>query len=111
MDDKLQSIYYDDYNDITDEEKGKMGEKYNPKNLLLKGQGFIEGKSKSQPEETIAEKVKLRRRKAYDDSDEFIDIPDMPPLEGDEEEVKKGKGLRILTPNKFLIRLPILLAK
>ena len=71
-------------------------------NLLIKGTRFIElkkedkEKSKSQPEETIAEKVKLRRQKAddkdysdtsslevdkrYDDSDEFIVIPDMPLL-------------------------------
>ena len=34
----------------------------------------------------------------------------MPPLEGDEE-VKEGKGLKILTPNKLLTRLPILLAQ
>ena len=34
----------------------------------------------------------------------------MPPLEGDEE-VKEGKGLKILTPNKFLTRLSILLAQ
>ena len=40
--------------------------------------------------------------------DEFIDIPDIPPLEGDEEE---GKGLRMLTLNKLLTRLPILLAQ
>ena len=38
---KLLSIYYDNYNDITDEEKEKMGEKYNPKNLLIKGQRFV----------------------------------------------------------------------
>ena len=54
---KLLSIYYDDYNDIIDEEKEYMGEKYNPKNLLLKGQRFIESKkeekSKSQAEETM----------------------------------------------------------
>ena len=54
---KLLSIYYDDYNEIADEEKEKMGEKYNPKNLLLKGQRFIESKkeekSKSQAEETM----------------------------------------------------------
>ena len=71
-------------------------------NLLIKGTRFIElkkedkEKSKSQPEETIAEKVKLRRQKAddkdysdtsslevdkrYDDSDKFIVIPDMPLL-------------------------------
>ena len=35
----------------------------------------------------------------------------MPPLESDEEEVKERKGLKILTPNKLLIRLPILLAQ
>ena len=35
----------------------------------------------------------------------------MPPLEGDEEEVKEGKRLKILTPNKLLTRLPILLAQ
>ena len=35
----------------------------------------------------------------------------MPPLEGDEEKVKEGKGLKILTSNKLLTRLPILLAQ
>ena len=124
---KLLTIYYD-YNDITNEEKEKMGEKYNPKNLLSKDQRFIESKkeekSKSQSEESIAERVKFRRQKAHvkdifdtssfsshDASDENNDIPDMPPLEGDEEEVKEGKGLKILTPNKPLTRLPILLAQ
>ena len=42
---------------------------------------------------------------------DFEDLPPMPPLEGDEEEVKEGKELKILTPNKLLIRLPILLAQ
>ena len=32
----------------------------------------------------------------------------MPPLEGDEEEVKEEKELKMLTPNKLLTRLPIL---
>ena len=35
----------------------------------------------------------------------------MPPLEGDEEELKERKGLKMLTPNKLLTRFPILLAK
>ena len=35
----------------------------------------------------------------------------MPPLEGDEEEVKDRKWLKILTPNKLLTRLPIILAQ
>ena len=34
----------------------------------------------------------------------------MPPLEGEEEEVKEGKGLRIVTPNKLLTKRSILLA-
>ena len=34
----------------------------------------------------------------------------MPPL-GDEEEVKKGKGLKILTPKKLLTRPQTLLAE
>ena len=96
--------------------------------VLIKGYRFInlknEEKSKSQPEESITERVKLRRQKTYDkelfdrssnstdeNNDEFIDITDTPPLEGDEEGVKEGEGLEILTPNKFLSRLPILLAQ
>ena len=35
----------------------------------------------------------------------------MLPLEGDQEEVKEGKELKILAPNKLLSRLPILLAQ
>ena len=31
----------------------------------------------------------------------------MSPLEGDEEEAKAGKGLKILTPNKLLTKLPV----
>ena len=45
------------------------------------------------------------------EKEEFIDLSDMPPLEVGEEEVKEGKGLKILTSNKLLIRLPILLAQ
>ena len=35
----------------------------------------------------------------------------MVPLEGDEEELKEGKGLKILTPNKLLTRLLMLLTQ
>ena len=41
---------------------------------------------------------------------ESQDLALMPPLEGDEEKVK-GKGLKILTSNELLTRLPILLAQ
>ena len=35
----------------------------------------------------------------------------MTPLESDEEDVKEGKGIKILTPKKLLTRLQILLAQ
>ena len=109
---------------ILETKKKKGALKYNLQNLLIKGQRFIERKSKWHLEKTIAERVKLRRQKSDDkdftdtsslevddNSDKFIDIPDTPPLDDDEEEVKEGKGLKILTPNKLLTRLPIWLAQ
>ena len=39
------------------------------------------------------------------------DLSPMPILEGGGEEVKEGKGLKLVTPNKLLTRLPILLAQ
>ena len=60
---KLLAIYFNDYNSITDEEKEKIGEKFDTSNLFLKGYKFDEWykkdeeKSKSQSEETIAERV------------------------------------------------------
>ena len=35
----------------------------------------------------------------------------MLPPEGDEQNVKKGKGLKILSPNKLLNRVPVSLAR
>ena len=42
------------------------------------------------------------------DEKELDYLQSMPSLEGGEEEVKEGKGLKILTPNKLLTRLPVL---
>ena len=44
------------------------------------------------------------------DKEESVELSDIEPLECDEE-VKEGKGFKILTPNKLLTRLPILVAK
>ena len=44
---RLLNIYYNDYNDISEEGKEGMGKKCNPKNLLIKGQRFAEDKEKS----------------------------------------------------------------
>ena len=52
------------------------------------------------------QKSKIIRQKEDDE-----DLSGIPPLECDEEKVKKGKALKILTPNKLLTRLPILLAQ
>ena len=49
-----------------------------------------------------------RRKRELNDEEE---LNDMPPLDGDEEEVKEGKGLKLLITAKFLSRLPILLAQ
>ena len=43
--------------------------------------------------------------------EEATDVPPMPPLEGDEDEVKEEKGLKVLTLNKWLTRFSILLEK
>ena len=56
----------------------------------------------------------LRRIWRIEESEEFEESPNIPPmpsLKGDEEKVKEGKGLKILTPNKLLTRLPILLTQ
>ena len=42
--------------------------------------------------------------------DDEEELNDLPPLEGDEE-VKEGKGLKTLSPNKLLTKLPIILAQ
>ena len=39
------------------------------------------------------------------DEEELDDLPSMPLLEGNEEEINEGDGLKILTPNKLLTRL------
>ena len=39
------------------------------------------------------------------DKKEFSDLSDKPALEVDKEEVKEGKGLKFLTPNKLLTTL------
>ena len=46
------------------------------------------------------------------DQKEIADLSSMPLLwDDEEEEVKEGKELKILTLNKLLTRLPVLLAK
>ena len=76
-----------------------MDNKYEPKNLFLKGYDY------SMWSEESTDKEKLT------DKDESTDIPPMPPLDDDKEEVKEEKGLKVLTPNKLLTCFLILLAQ
>ena len=107
----LTAIYFKEYNYITDEKKVEMDKKYGPNNLFIKDIKYdkwykiYEERIKSQRAEPIAERVKLRRQK-----EDGEDLSNMPPLAGNEE-VKGEKGLKNLTPNKLLTRLPILLAQ
>ena len=86
--------------------------KYDPCKLFLKVYKYDtlykedEEKSTLQPEKTIPERVKLRKQKVDDE-----DLSNLPTLEGNEEEVKEGKGLKIIVQNKLLTRIPILLAQ
>ena len=57
-----------------------------------------------EPQETTAEKAPLK----CDKKEEIDDILTMTLLEDEKEEVKEGKGLEILTPNKLFTRLPVL---
>ena len=104
-----------------------MGRKYDPKNLLVKGYWkFIEEKKQiisGKNWNCWKSKINEAKKKVVDkdlsgtsslggdDSDKCVDIPDIPSLEGDEEELKKGKELKVLTPNELLTRLPILFAQ
>ena len=83
--------YYDEYNELSDVKKDKLDQKFKPINLKLKHYN-CDGWFTEQ----------------LDDEEELA--LDLPPLEGNEE-VKEGKGLKILTSNKLLTRLPILLAQ
>ena len=43
--------------------------------------------------------------------EEYIVLPDTPPLESNEEETKERKELKILTPKNFFTRLTMLLVQ
>ena len=45
------------------------------------------------------------------DKEEIIDIISMSLLEDNEEKVKEGKAIKILTQRKLITRLPVLLAQ
>ena len=79
--------HFDECNDFSDHTRSKMEPKYDPTNFALDEYDYSEQYKKSTAE-----------------------LVDLSPLE-DHKEVKEAKGLKILTPNKLLARLPMLLAQ
>ena len=75
-------------------------------------------KSEQKAEESIGERVKLRKQKVDgktdETGDEQLDATDMPELENEESAEQRRnereQGLKILTPQQMLSRLPISLA-
>ena len=73
--------------------------------------------SEQEFDESIGERVKLRRQKTDDKTgdDERLDTTDMPELESEESAEQKrkteGQGSKVLTPQQMLSRLPISLAQ
>ena len=73
-----------------------MNPKYNPKAIFISNYDY---------------NVWLENEELTD-KEESSDVPPISSLEGNEEEEKEGKGLKILTPNKLLwTRHPIFLAE
>ena len=59
----------------------------------------------------IKEKLTDKTSKESIDEENLIYVVSMLPLDGNKEEVKEGKRNKILTPNKLLARISILLAE
>ena len=95
----MLEIYFYKYKAVSDGKKGKLGNKYDPINLFLETYNYnvwFENEELSDATKT---------------DEKSTDLPPMPPLESDEEEVKERKRSKILTPNKLLTRLSTLLAQ
>ena len=77
-------IYFDEYKALSDIKKRKLSNKYDPINLFLETYNYyvwFENEESADTQEEIKKSLYL---------------PDMAPV--DDEEVKKEKGLKILTP-------------
>ena len=76
---------YDEYYHLPHSKRKKMHLKYKPKKLL-KDMIIVYVWSRKEEESTDKEKSTVK--------EESTDLSYMPPLEGDEEEVKEEKGLK-----------------
>ena len=94
---ELKSYYLTGQDEEIDDVTDNASIVYNNQIIFSFFAKYLEKDKPRLTQETIAERVKLRRQKADDK-----DLSDIPQLGGDEKEVKKGAGLKILTPNKLL---------
>ena len=95
----LGTCFEEYYNNLPVAGRKTRDQKYKPKKLILEVYNYkpwFENEESWVKEEPVDEK-------------ESVDSSNVQPLQGDEEEVKEGKGLKILTPKKLLTRFPILL--
>ena len=83
-----------------------MNRKYEPEKLFLEAYNYNSWYEKE--ESTVREESTNEEEST--DTEKSVDLSYMPSLEGNEQ-VKEGKGLKRLTPNKLLTRLSILLAQ
>ena len=91
----------------------KKNHKYKPKKLFLKGYDYTvwpKNEEESTDKEELANEEKSTDKEESANKKDSLDLCDILTLE-DDEEVKEGKGFTILTPNKLLTRVPILLAQ
>ena len=94
-------------------EKRKLRDNFGPKNVILKGYDY---NLQSENKEEFTHKEESKEKESSDkeesaDKEESLDLSDIPPLEGDEEEIREGKGIKNLTSNKILTKLPTLLVE
>ena len=75
-------IYFDEYKAFSNAKKGKSGNKYDPIILFLKTYNYNIWFENQKSTDTTSRKS---------NKDESVDLSDMSPLEGDEEQIKKGK--------------------
>ena len=99
---KYLGIYFDQYMTLSDAREKNLGNKHNPINSFLETYNYNWWFENGESYNTTSRKS---------DKEESIDLSHMSPQEGVEEEVKQGKELKTLTPNKLLTRFPILLAQ
>ena len=87
---------------LSDNKKRKLDNKYDLVNLFPETQNYdVWFENEEQADTTRkSDKEESTDTTRKSDKEESVDLSDMPAIEGDEE-VKEGKGLTILTPNKL----------